>query len=294
MGESSFLLFGRFGDFKAGLSKSDKKLDIHINGEAIKRRSELVRRVPVHIVNSDSFALIDGAPGQRRAFIDWCLFHVEHSYAETWVEFRHALRQRNRLLKTRQGLKLLDYWDDHLVTPSLKLHQMRQRQCDELRQILVTEFSELLNGIPVEMFYRRGWPDDTELKEVLGSQRQRDIHSGFTNSGIHRDDLIFTSKGVRVNEVLSRGQSKRLCLALLMASLKLVGQKTAKRIILLIDDLHSELDLKSQHRVYQQLAELDLQLFVSNIDSRLPQGLPAKEFKMFHVEHGMIKPRNSS
>src|SRR5210317_1095072 len=61
-GKSSFLLFGRFADFKAGLSKSDKKLDIHVNGESIKRRSELVRRVPVRIVNADSFALIEGAP----------------------------------------------------------------------------------------------------------------------------------------------------------------------------------------------------------------------------------------
>jgi len=85
-----------------------------------------------------------------------------------------------------------------------------------------------------------------------------------------------------------------LCLALVMASLKKVGVETGKRIILLIDDLHSELDDKAQKKVYQTLAGLDLQLFISNIDRRLPEGLQAKEFKMFHVEHGTIRPRISS
>ena len=293
-GKSSFLLFGRFSEFKAGLSKSDKKLDIHVNGEAIKRRSELVRRVPVQVVNADSFQLIDGAPQKRRAYIDWCLFHVEHQYAQAWIDFRHALRQRNRLLKTRQDLKLLDYWDEHLLNPSNQLHQMRRNQIAELQQVIRNDFSHLLGDIPIDLNYRQGWGQDVELGEALQQQRKRDIASGFTNSGVHRDDLLFTSDGHRANEVLSRGQIKRLCLALLLAALKLVGQKTGKRIILLIDDLSSELDQTAQQKIYQQLAVMDLQLFVSNIDAELPQGFTAKDFKMFHVEHGTIKPRNFS
>jgi len=292
--KSNFLLFGRFSDFKAGLSKSDSKLDIHVNGETVLRRSELVKRAPVNIVNSDSFALIDGAPQKRRAFIDWCLFHVEHSFAESWSEFRHALRQRNRLLKTRQDLKLLDYWDDHLLSPSLRLHQMRKQQCAELQKIFTQELTELLHGIPVEVEYRQGWPEGVELKAALLDQRQRDIQSGFTNSGIHRDDLVLTSQGRKVGEVLSRGQSKRLGIALMLAALRLVNQCSQQRIILLIDDLQSELDLSAQKRVYQQLMEMDLQLFISNIDSKVPEALVAKEVKMFHVEHGIIKPRNFS
>jgi DNA replication and repair protein RecF len=292
--KSSFLLFGRFVDFKAGLSKSEKKLEIHVNGESIKRRSELVRRVPVLVLNTDSFALISGTPQQRRTFIDWCLFHVEQSYAHIWGEYRHALRQRNSLLKSRKDLNLLDYWDEHLLGPSRLLHEMRQRQCSELSELLHAEFSDLLADIPFEITYRRGWPEGMDIGDVLVAQKQRDIHSGFTNSGIHRDDLLLTSKGVKAGEVLSRGQSKRLCLALVMASLKKVGVETGKRIILLIDDLHSELDDKAQKKVYQTLAGLDLQLFISNIDKQLPDGLQAKEFKMFHVEHGTIRPRISS
>jgi DNA replication and repair protein RecF len=293
-GEANFLLFGRFADFKAGLSRSASKLDIHVNGEAVKRRSELVRRAPINVVNADSFALIEGSPQRRRAFLDWCLFHVEHSYAEAWAQFQHALRQRNRLLKSRKDLKLLDYWDEHLVGPSMQIHRMRQQHSSEIQQIISNDLADLLNGIPIELKFRRGWPDSVSLEEALVAQRQRDIHSGFTNSGIHRDDLILTSNGIKVGEVLSRGQSKRLCLALLLAALKSVGKQSGQRIILLIDDLHSELDDEARDCVYQQLAGLDLQLFISNIDNVVPGALQAKEFKMFHVEHGIIKPRNFS
>jgi DNA replication and repair protein RecF len=292
--KSNFLLFGRFSDFKAGLSKSDSKLVIHVNGETVHRRSELVKRAPINIVNADSFALIDGAPQRRRAFIDWCLFHVEQSFAECWSDFRHALRQRNRLLKTRQNLELLDYWDKHLLRPSLRLHEMRKQQCAELRDIFRIELDELLHGIHIEMEYRQGWPEGTDLGETLIEQRQRDIRSGFTGSGIHRADLVLTSEGRKVDEVLSRGQSKRLGIALMLAALRLVCRCNQQRIILLIDDLQSELDFEAQERVYRQLQEMDLQLFISNIDVAAPQALAAKEFKMFHVEHGTIKPRNFS
>jgi DNA replication and repair protein RecF len=293
-GEPSFLLFGRFPDFKAGLSRSEKKLEIHVNGETVRRRSELVRRAPINIVNADSFSLIEGSPQKRRAFIDWCLFHVEQSFADAWAEYRHALRQRNRLLKSRRDLQLLDYWDQHLVEPSMKIHRMRWQQCRELQRIIVEELDELLKGMPIEFEFRRGWDASRELGEALVAERQRDIRGGFTASGIHRDDLLLKSGGIKVDEVLSRGQSKRLCLALLLAALKLVGRQSGKRIILLIDDLHSELDPDARETVYRLLQRLDLQLFVSNIDNAVPAPLEAKEFKMFHVEHGIIRPRNFS
>ena len=292
--KSSFLLFGRFEDHKAGLAKNDKKLEIHVDGESIKRRSELVRKTPVNIVNADSFVMLDGAPQKRRAFIDWCMFHVEPNYAEQWRLFQHALRQRNRLLKTRQDIKLLDYWDQHLIEPSLNLSTMRRDYCKKLQAIAEVELCEILSGISLELEYRQGWPDDLSLLDATRSNRELDIRRGFTNAGIHRDDLRIMSQGKYASEILSRGQSKRLCLALLLAALKVVSKSRQDRIILLIDDLNSELDSKSQNIVYQQLVDLDLQMFISNIDSPVPEAISGKEIKLFHVEHGIIRPRNFS
>jgi DNA replication and repair protein RecF len=292
--KSGFLLFGRFNDHKAGLAKNNKRLEIHVDGESIKRRSELVRKTPINIVNADSFLLLDGAPQKRRAFIDWCMFHVEPGYAEQWRLFQHALRQRNRLLKSRQDIKLLDYWDQHLIEPSLSLNTMRREYCKKLQAIVEVELCEILSGISPELVYQQGWADDLSLADAIKTNRERDIRSGFTNAGIHRGDLKFMSQGRNASEILSRGQSKRLCLALLLAALKVVSKSRQNRIILLIDDLHSELDNKAQNIVYQQLANMDLQLFISNIDSTVAEVLGGKEIKLFHVEHGIIRPRTFS
>lgn len=292
--KNGFLLFGRFDSHKAGLAKNDKKLEIHVNGESIKRRSELVRKAPINIVNSNSFILINGAPQNRRAFIDWCMFHVEPDYAENWRLFQHALRQRNRLLKSKQDLKLLEYWDQHLIEPSTVLSAMRKKYCAQLQIIIEVELREILSGISLELEYRPGWSDELSLADATRSNRERDIRSGFTNAGIHRDDLIFLSEGRNASEILSRGQSKRMCLALLLATLKVVSKSKQNRIILLIDDLNSELDTTAQNMVFQQFMDMNLQIFISNIDNAVPQALGEKEFKLFHVEHGIIKPRNFS
>ena len=292
--KNNFLLFGRFDDFKAGISKSAGKLEIHVDGEAIKRRSELVKRAPINIVNADSFQLINGPPQKRRAFLDWCLFHVEPSYAENWVVFQHALRQRNRLLKSRKDLNLLEYWDKHLLGPSVRLSQMRRDYSVILGRVVEDELQAITSGVRLELVYQTGWSEQDGLAEALSKARETDIRRGFTSVGIHRDDLRLLSDGRNATDVLSRGQAKRLCLSLILAILKIVRRSTDSGIILLIDDLNSELDQEGQHRVYQQLLEMDLQLFISNIEAGTPPSFTPKEVKMFHVEHGIIKPRKSS
>jgi DNA replication and repair protein RecF len=284
----SFLLFGRFNGYKAGLSKSQNKLEIKVDGEAIKRRSTLVSRTPINIVNVESFNLVSGSPEERRRFIDWCLFHVEHTYTEHWVHFKHALKQRNRLLKNRRDLNLLDYWNDYLIEPSLAINRLRKSYTELIAKQLLEQLPELLQGMEITLDYIQGWPAEIELKQCLEGAREKDIKSGYTNYGIHRDNLQIMVDGFPATQVLSRGQLKRLCMALIVASLKIVKHKTGKNIILLIDDLHSELDSASQKTVYQQLINLGLQLFITNIEEQVPGVLREKDFKMFHVEHGMI------
>jgi len=292
--EAGFLLFGRFSGYKAGVSKTDQALQIKLDGEPIRKRSSLVSKTPINIVNTDSFELITGAPQHRRKYIDWCLFHVEHQYAEHWVEFKHALRQRNQILKTRQDLNLLDYWNDYLVKPSLAIHRYRKQYTRLISKQLAGQLPVLLADFNITLDYVQGWPKNLELNKCLEDNRSRDIKFGYTGYGIHRDNLQLLADGLPVAQVLSRGQLKKLCLALIVSTLKIVREKSDKRIILLIDDLHSELDESSQQSVYRQLMDIDLQLIISNIEKQLPDVFEGKEYKMFHVEHGMIKARKIS
>ena len=293
-GKSNFLLFGRFSDYKAGLSKSQSKFEIKLNGEPIRKRSALVSKTPVNIVNADSFNLITGSPEERRKYLNWCLFHVEHKYSEHWVQFKHALKQRNKLLKSRQNLNLLDYWNEYLIKPSLEIHQYRKHYTKLINAQLIEQLPGLLGNIQITIKYVEGWSKEVGLEKCLQSSRDKDIKAGYTNHGIHRDNLQIMADGMPAEQVLSRGQLKRLCLALIVAALKIVKQKSDRGIILLIDDLQSELDETSQQSVYRQLIDIGLQLFITNIAEHIPAVLQGKDFKMFHVEHGIITPLKTS
>jgi len=152
----------------------------------------------------------------------------------------------------------------------------------------------LLAGIPLEIAYQQGWAEQGTLLQCLAKNREKDIRTGYTGVGIHRDDISMTTRNRKVGEVLSRGQSKRVCLALLMAVLQLVNDACGSTVVLLIDDLHSELDNMARELVYREFAGMKIQLFISNIDNSVPAGIDVKECKMFHVEHGIIRPRNFS
>jgi DNA replication and repair protein RecF len=286
--EQQLLLFAKFDSYKAGLSKSNTKLDIKINGEVIKKRSVLVKKTPTSIINADSFQLITGSPSLRRSFLDWCLFHVEHKYAEYFAQVKHALKQRNAILKSRKDINMVDYWDSHLIEPSLIIRELREQYSKKMSSMLNKELKGLLGEVKLNFEYEQGWPADLLLKESMKASRSRDIKSGFTNCGIHRDNLKLLTNGFPVNEVFSRGQLKRVCIALHIIRLKIVSDNTKKPIILLFDDIASELDEKSQALAFKYLLEIGVQLFVTNIDSAIPKPLQNKEFKMFHVEHGII------
>ncbi|MCP4486685.1 MAG: DNA replication/repair protein RecF [Gammaproteobacteria bacterium] len=289
--KTGFLLFGRFDDYKAGISKTEKKLEIRIDGEKIKKRSKLVNRTPINIVNTDSLELIIGPPQKRRQYIDWSLFHVEQTYNEYWIKYRHALKQRNKLLKRKRDLFLLDYWDKHLIQAAIVLLQYRMEYSDEIKRVLANEVADLLNDIDISTIYQMGWNDSLSLKEALEKDRDRDIRAGFTHSGVHRDNLVILSEGLPATEVLSRGQLKRASLALLLAALKIVKKNSNRQVILLIDDLQAEIDVAAQANIYKTLLNIDLQLFITGIEDAVPEPLKGKEFKMFHVEHGTIRVR---
>jgi DNA replication and repair protein RecF len=292
--DQQLLLFARFENYKVGLSKSYTKLNIKINGEAVNKRSVLVKKTPASIINADSFQLITGSPSLRRSFIDWCLFHVEHEYAGYFAQAKHALKQRNSILKSRKNINLVDYWDKYLIEPSLVICELRQKYSIIIASMLNMELKDLLGEVKLDFKYDQGWPVELTLEESMIASRHRDIKSGFTNCGIHRDNIKLSTNALPVTDVLSRGQLKRICIALHIIRLKIVKSLTSKSIILLVDDISSELDDKSETLAFKYLLNLGVQLFITNINDEVPSALKNKEFKMFHVEHGIISARKIS
>ena len=58
------------------------------------------------ILNNFSLNLLEAPKENRRSFIDYLMFHVEHDYKTNHLKFKKALAQRNRALKKSSSSEL--------------------------------------------------------------------------------------------------------------------------------------------------------------------------------------------
>lgn len=278
---------------------------------------ELARELPLQILDSDSFSLVDGGPKVRRQFMDWGVFHVKPSFLDVWRRAQRALRQRNSLLRgglghgspyaefvtsvagleaESQGGGGLDAWERELVFAADQLDGLRQEYLDMLRPHL----SQMLGAFPelpsISLEYRRGWRADRRLSELLLGGRQKDREMGYTQIGPHRATLEIKAGGVSAVDVLSRGQQKLLVASLKLAQGACLAEATGRQGVYLVDDLPAELDREHRKTLCGLLAGLGAQVFITSVDADIVSGsvlvepwFKQDEIKWFHVEQGEYK-----
>ena len=248
----------RVARHKIGLSKSRLgETRLKWNGAAVRRLSEITELLPIIAINADTFDLLSGPPQERRSFLDWSVFHVEHSYKDEVRAFARALAQRNALLRSltrdrdvgQAGEKIQSLNDRFALNKEVKSElaiwtsalaiageQLDFRRC-EVFSLLNREFKRVLAALGLESFslslsYRRGWDAKSTFEEALRSSEQVDAARGFTSVGPHRCDVQITIEidGQRrlARDVMSRGQLKLTIFALKLSQLGLLQHRTAE------------------------------------------------------------------
>lgn len=278
---------------KIGIRRSRQgEFEIRINEESIKTIAQLARALPLQLLNSDSFLLLEGAPKFRRQFLDWGVFHVEHSFHSQWGRMQASLKQRNSWLRHAiMDKQLLASWDKEFCTASESIDQARQQYIAQLKPIFEQTLDSLIKLPELTISYYRGWDRDNNLQSVLDSSLERDRVLGYTQAGPQRADIRIKVDGHNAIEVLSRGQQKLVVCALKLAQGYLLAQQMQQQCIYLIDDLPAELDQEHRKALSRLLEELNCQAFITGTDKEtLLEGWQMDTpVAMFHVEHGRIK-----
>ena len=86
-----FTIFCRTENHSIGVRRTtsgDQTLRLD-NANATKM-SEVARLVPVQLLTPESVDILLEGPSLRRQFLDWGVFHVEHSFYSDWVEIGRA------------------------------------------------------------------------------------------------------------------------------------------------------------------------------------------------------------
>lgn len=290
---------------KLGVAKfRSDKAKVKIDGESAKSASELARLMPVLTVEPNSFQLLEGGPAQRRSMLDWLVFHVKHEFFSAYRDYQRCLKQRNILLRSDRISRFdLKPWNTLLCESAQVLETLREEAAESLSELLRREFVAELDGLPIELRFRSGWPDQEYSKysepsvqiskyiDQLDQSFDRDRRLGYTTIGAHRHDLEFRVEGQPAADVLSRGQKKQLIVCMFLALAKLFEEHNKQSPVLLLDDLPSELDKEKLGWLVGFLRRLGAQTLITSIDSASIKDLIITEdvsATWFHVKHGSV------
>jgi len=289
-GQHSLTLFGRVTDSQRdnnlGIQIKDGGFRAKLNGQFLKKSSDLAAIIPLLLITPDGDKLIKGSPRQRRRFLDWGLFHVEHQFLEMWQRYNRILMHRNAAL--RQGKSVLAPWNLQLIEVAEQLDCLRREYATQLSAVVLLCFKELIGIENVEFKYQSGWSKEQSFSEALNSNLEGDIKAGFTQRGPHRADLVMQVDGRPAAEYLSGGQQKLAACALFLAQARLYSKRLNKPCILLVDDLPSELDQEHRQALLDILQSTHGQVFVTATDPLAINPSGYEDSKVFHVEQGCL------
>lgn len=272
-----------------GIERRGQTQTVRLGGQPVHQLAQLVKSLPIQLLNPDSHQILEGGPRYRRRFLDWGVFHVEHAFYPAWQRYSKALKQRNAALRQSRNPRDVAVWNPALIETAMALHELRQRYLSELLPYVQANLAALVDLPDLDFQYQSGWQKDTPLNAVLETQFDSDIRRGFTQAGPHRADLVPMIGGVQAIERISRGQQKQLVTALLLAQAELMMAKNRQSCVFLIDDLPSELDETHRERVLNRLLALKSQIYVTATDEDAIPVTAGGEAKRFHVEHGKLQ-----
>lgn len=297
-GQSSFTVFCSVSSKelsepkKIGISRStDDKCLVNISGTKTRKATDLVSHLPVQIFTPQSSDLLLGAPKLRRRYVDWLLFHVEHSFNSEFQLFSRSLKQLNAIYRNSVPKQDSSYWIDLLVGKGELLSTFRADLVNKhLISLINLNLQDFLPEFSFEISYYRGWEKGLTLSEALLKNRDKDQKNGYVSVGPHKADLKIKSQGLPAQELLSRGQLRMLVAAMQLAQTQYLYQQTGKTSIFLLDDIGAELDQEKRIAFIDKLNHSDSQLFVTAIDINQLEFLNKyNEKTVFHVEHGQVR-----
>jgi len=257
-----------------------------VNG--IKRRMhELASSFNAVLFLPQDMKIIEGAPGNRRRFLDSSLAQADSTYATALSEYQKVLTHRNALLKKsqegRSPLDQLTFWDEQLCDLAASLIRGRALALRELDQLAAPLHLELTRRketlqldyqpsydpapqpdgqleLPIDAVLDRTGISREDIRkgmqEALERNRSDEIARGVTLQGPHRDDFRPRSNGIDLRLYGSRGQNRTAMLAMKLAEIEWLKQRTGDWPILLLDEVLAELDIERREDLLSRISSV--------------------------------------
>ena len=240
---------------------------IYKNGIKLQKLSDFLGLFRVVLFCPEHLSLVKDGPAKRRSFTDGAICQIRPYYASLLNECNKIEAQRAALLKTAQKKEIADelftVWDQRLAEISVKIASIRADYLSHLSQKAPKQYESLSGGKEllslryVSDVFKEGKTKEEMTADylfLLSSSRKNDIRYGFTQKGIHHDDVEIFLDGRAARSFASQGQQRSAVLALKMAEGEISEEMTGNAPIYLFDDVLSELDHTRREFITKGLA----------------------------------------
>ena len=273
--------------------KKDEKKGIAVNGLPVRKMGDLFGTLYAVIFSPEDLSLVKDGPAERRRFLDMELCQLSKVYYYDLQQYYRILKQRNNLLKEIQKKPQLQetlfVWDDQLAEYGERIIAARKRFLIRLDEIAAEKLSQLTGGRDhLQTIYKPNC-EEGMLAEKLRKNIDRDIYFGSTQSGPHKDDILFSIDGREVKVYGSQGQQRTTALAARLAEIDLIREETGEEPVLLLDDVFSELDENRQKFLLQSIEGLQAFVTCTGIEDSVRKYI--SKDNLFYVENGVITPQ---
>ena len=210
-------------------------------------------RYPVVLFEPDDLHLVGSSPSRRRDYFDEFFKQIDANYGVALSRYTKALKQRNDLLKD-EGVSrdVLFSWNVLLAHYGAEILQRRLNGLEKINALLTDNYRGIAKNEDVCGLDYLGEKELSENRymEILERNFERDALLGYTSFGVHRDDFEFVFNGEKADGSASRGEIRSIVLALKFIEAEVLEKELAKKPVVLLDDIFSELDdMRQQHLI---------------------------------------------
>ena len=307
--------------------RSSKSKGIAIDGQKLKRASDLIGRLNIVFFSPEDLSIIKNGPSERRRFMDMELCQLDQIYLNSLSKYNKLVLERNKVLKDLfehpENSVLLDVQDKQLCEYGSVIIKTREKFIKDLNEIIRPIHEKLTGGKEILSIYYEPNVSADEFENKLKAARQKDTYAKQTTVGPHKDDFSFIvqkrnisasvdnqiteknddanisensdrdeslSNGIDIRKYGSQGQQRTASLSLKLSEIEIVKKAKKENPVLLLDDVLSELDSNRQNYLLNTIGDIQTIITCTGLDEFVNNRFAID--KLFKVTDGTVSSEN--
>lgn len=300
-GKEFFALHGEFETYDTEqtrkiscIYKQGSRKVMKVNAKEYDRLSDHIGQYPLIMVSPYDNELIQNGSEVRRKFFDMIISQFDKNYLHQVISYQKIINQRNTILKQffenrYVDNSLIEIYNEQLVPLGEAIHQKRKQFVVEILPLFQKYYDFLAESKEQVTIVYQSQLTDTSFADALRQQLTTDARTGYTTTGIHKDDFLFLMNDHLVKRFSSQGQQKSYALSLKLAQFDYMVEQKRVKPILLLDDIFDKLDEKRIAKLLHLVGDNHFgQVFLTDTEPMRVTSI----LETYHIKYKLFEMKN--